>query len=119
MVDVLNTRPVLVIAEDAKVGRILERALAEAHVWVEVCDDADAGLARVQDLDPSLVLLGPRLTLTSGATVEAELSRSSGARIPILLTPGDPPPELAGGQMDLDDLVPLVVALVADESPAG
>jgi DNA-binding NtrC family response regulator len=119
MVGVLNTRPVMVIAEDARVCRTLEKALTDARLWVEVCDNADAGLERTKDLDPSLVLLGQRLTLSSGETVEAELDRISGRRIPIVLTASNPPTkELAPGPIDLDDLVRLVVALVSDESPA-
>jgi DNA-binding response OmpR family regulator len=75
---------VLLVEDDPRVARVVERALAEAGHRVDVAHDGDEGLARAESGAYDLIVLDVMLPELSGIEVAREVRRGR-VRTPILM----------------------------------
>src|SRR5437868_3168928 len=80
----MRTMYVLLVEDDPRVARLVERALAEAGHRVDVAFDGDEGLARAESGAYDLIVLDVMLPELSGIEVAREVRRER-ARTPILM----------------------------------
>jgi len=81
--------PVLVIDDDADVRRLLQTSLQQQGFSVETAEDGEAGLARVREQPPGLILLDMRLPGIDGYSVLRTLKDDpASADIPVIAMTG-------------------------------
>ena len=80
---------VLVVDDDPQIRQMLQWALEDEGLAVEVAADGDQALASVAGAPPRLVILDMGLPGDDGARVAARLRERCGADLPVLLITAD------------------------------
>jgi CheY-like chemotaxis protein len=78
---------ILVVDDDASVGRALQRMVRAMDIDCELCPSADAMIARLAGLRPAFVLLDIHMPEKSGIEALTEL-RSRGFDVPTVMMTG-------------------------------
>jgi DNA-binding response OmpR family regulator len=102
---------VLLVEDDVRISRVVQRALSEVGHDVDVAHDGAEGLARAEDTPYDLLVLDVMLPERDGFSIARELRRQR-QRTPILmLTARDAEADRARPRRRADDYLPKPFAL--------
>lgn len=85
-------RAVLVVEDDAAIRAVIDAALSDEGLEVDVAATGRAAVAMARRRRPRMVLLDMMLPDTSGVAVAAELREACGPDLPIIVVTADAAP---------------------------